>query len=95
MEKTNVEMWWSEVDHLDKIFYLLFVKFEEWAEDMSLGAVVKASKGDGYVWAVRGGYPNGLAENVEEAKIQCERCLIENYLEKGLLPKLVNFISPN
>ena len=91
-----MEMKWETIGHLNKEYHLCFVKEEEWGDYLSVGAVsVSGSDPSIFIWAVKGGFPNGFAGSLEEARAALCLCLQTEFFDKGLVPWQTNFISLN
>lgn len=92
------QMIWKEVyvPEYSKTFYMLFIQEEGQEESSALGSIVESSTDEGsYVWALRGGIPNRVAASLRKAMMDCQSCIKEEYLDKGMVPWRVNIVSQN
>lgn len=89
---------WKQIIHpaIDNRFIDLLLLFDEDDPDpYTVASVVEDVVTKEYVWVLKGGYPYGSSPTKEEAREDCKNCLIENYLDKGLMPWKSAFVSSN
>ena len=93
------QMIWKETfipEYADKVFYLLFVQEEGQKESSALASITESSTDEGnYIWALRGGLPNGVAISLRSAMEDCQSYIKKEYLDKGMIPWRANIISQN
>jgi len=95
---SKYDLMWTEVQHPElthRTIDLLLIRVEGDPDPYTVGSVIEGLLEEDYVWVLKGGYPSGSAKTKEEAMQACESCLVEFYLDKGLMPWATAFVSSN
>ena len=94
----NYELKWMKIIHpaIDNRYIdLLMIYDGDDPDPYTVGSIVEDPINSDFVWVLKGGYPYGSSPTKEQAKKECEACLVEHYLNKDLMPWQAAFLSSN
>jgi len=91
----NYNFQWAQIveESSDRYINLLLIKIDDDPDPYVVGSVIRSST-DGFLWVVKNG-PSNSSPTEKEAMNACEACLVEFYLNKGLMPWATAFVSSN